>query len=313
MIPTSRESLITYCLRELGAPVIAIDVAQEQLDDRVDEALLFFKNYSKEGTVEKLYKHVITASSMTIVPVSGTFQKGEYVLGSTSGKKAKIYKVNSSTSLDTVYETTELTPGETITGQVSGATATFSSILLGDIDNEYATIDPSILSIMQLMPLGTNTNSLFDVRYQMAISYLSDLANMDLVDYDMKMRHITLINDMFNAVPMTDFSRYSNRLGIKWNWKRQVIPGNFLIMRVLVTLDPTAYPKIFGDMFLMEYTTQLIKRQWGSNLKKFKNIALLNGVQLDGNTIYEEADGKIKELKEHAEKAFQLPTPFFVG
>jgi hypothetical protein len=313
MIPATRDQLITYALRQLGAPVIAINVAQEQLEDRVDEGLLFYLNYSKEGSVEKLYKHVITASTMTLSGVTGTFVKGEYVKGNTSGKKAKVYTVPSGTTLTTVYETTALTPTETIVGQTSGATATFVSIVLGDIDNQYVSIDPSILSIMQLMPLGTNTNSLFDVRYQMAVSFLSDLANMDLVDYDLKMRHITLINDLFNAVPMMDYSRISNQLGIKWNWKTQVVPGNYLVMRVLTKLDPATWPKVYSDEFLIELTTQLIKRQWGNNLKKFRNVQLLNGVVLDGDKIFEEADAAIKELKEYARKSFQLPTPFFCG
>lgn len=312
MIPASRDQLITYALRQLGAPVIAIDVAQEQLEDRVDEALLFFLNYSKEGTVERLYKHAVTASTVSISATVGTFVDGEILQGNTSGTRAKIYDVTNSTTLKTVYESGEFTASETLTGIVSGATCTFDSIVKGDIDNQYASIDPAVISISQMLPIGSNTRSLFDVRYQMAIAYLSNIGDMDLIDYDLKMRHISLINDMFSAVPAIDYSRISNRLDIKWNWNT-VKPGDFLVFRTLQTVNPTDFPKIYGDMFLIELTTELIKRQWGNNLKKFGNVQLLNGVVLNGDKIYEEADQKIKELKEFAQKSFQLPTPFFCG
>ena len=41
MIPNSRQSLINYCLRNLGAPVLEINVDEDQIEDRVDEALQF--------------------------------------------------------------------------------------------------------------------------------------------------------------------------------------------------------------------------------------------------------------------------------
>ena len=41
--PTSREELIEYCLRSLGKPVITINIEEEQLEDRVDEALQFYQ------------------------------------------------------------------------------------------------------------------------------------------------------------------------------------------------------------------------------------------------------------------------------
>lgn len=60
MAVNSRESLKQYCLRALGAPVLEINVDDDQLEDRLDEALDYFRLYHYDG-IEKVYlKHQVT-------------------------------------------------------------------------------------------------------------------------------------------------------------------------------------------------------------------------------------------------------------
>lgn len=60
MAVASRDQFIEYCLRKLGAPVVEINLAEEQISDRIDEALEYFRLYHYDG-IEKLYmKHLIT-------------------------------------------------------------------------------------------------------------------------------------------------------------------------------------------------------------------------------------------------------------
>ncbi len=62
--PTTRAEFKTYCLRRLGFPVIEINVDDDQVDDRIDDALAFFNDYHFDGT-EKIYmKHMITAEDI---------------------------------------------------------------------------------------------------------------------------------------------------------------------------------------------------------------------------------------------------------
>ena len=62
--PTTRAELVTYCKRKLGFPVIEINVDDDQVDDRIDEALSFYQDYHFDGT-EKIYmKHMITAEDI---------------------------------------------------------------------------------------------------------------------------------------------------------------------------------------------------------------------------------------------------------
>ena len=63
-VPTSKSTFKEYCLRQLGKPVIDINVDEDQIDDRIDEALQYFAQYHYDG-VERVYlKRAITQSEI---------------------------------------------------------------------------------------------------------------------------------------------------------------------------------------------------------------------------------------------------------
>ena len=64
-VPTSRAEFKEYCLRNLGKPVIEINVDDDQVDDRIDEALKYYWDYHFDGSEKTYYKHVITADDKT--------------------------------------------------------------------------------------------------------------------------------------------------------------------------------------------------------------------------------------------------------
>lgn len=64
-VPSTREEFKAYCLRRLGDPVIDINVDDEQVEDRIDEALAYYQDYHFDGTERVLVKHVVTASDKT--------------------------------------------------------------------------------------------------------------------------------------------------------------------------------------------------------------------------------------------------------
>lgn len=63
--PNSRQTLIDYCMRSLGAPVIEINVDEDQLEDRVDEAMQFYQEYHSDSIVRNYRKHLVTADDVT--------------------------------------------------------------------------------------------------------------------------------------------------------------------------------------------------------------------------------------------------------
>jgi len=63
-LPATRQQYIDYCLRKLGDPVIEINVDEDQLEDRVDEALLYYREYHSDATIRNYLKHQITADDV---------------------------------------------------------------------------------------------------------------------------------------------------------------------------------------------------------------------------------------------------------
>lgn len=64
-IPSSRSELKSWCLRKLGEPTIKVNVADSQVEDRIDEALQYFTEYHFDGVEKVYYKHVVTADDIT--------------------------------------------------------------------------------------------------------------------------------------------------------------------------------------------------------------------------------------------------------
>lgn len=110
MAVNSRESLKEYCLRALGAPVLEINVDSDQLEDRIDEALEFFRLYHYDG-IEKVYlKHQITQTDIDNkwIPMSELVYGVERVLPISSGAATSknIFDLQYQLRLNDLYDLT---------------------------------------------------------------------------------------------------------------------------------------------------------------------------------------------------------------
>ena len=145
--PNSKTTFKDYCLRNLGAPVIEINIDDDQLDDRVDEALQFYQSYHDDA-IEKVYlRHVVTNSEITLTgSVAGNFTEGEIITGATSGAKAAIKTgVATKITYNALKDSNKVfAVGETITGADSGTTAVTAAITKGDIENGYLPLNDSV-------------------------------------------------------------------------------------------------------------------------------------------------------------------------
>lgn len=64
-VPTTKQEFKEYCLRRLGKPVIEINVDDEQVDDRISDALNYYRDYHFDGTEKDYLKHQLTSSDIT--------------------------------------------------------------------------------------------------------------------------------------------------------------------------------------------------------------------------------------------------------
>lgn len=319
---SSRKELIHWCLRKLGAPVIDINVDDDQIEDRIDEALMYFRDYHFDG-VERCYLHYqITASTMTLqTAYSEDITRGSIITGQTSGATAVAYdkSLDGKTIRFRSQNGKEFTKGETIsiennteTGQILNSD---SAIVIGDIDNKYINVGQKVISITNIIPqesstIGGNLGGMFDFQYQFALNNMFNLASTDLVTYDIYQRYISMWEFMFRGQKGVRFNRKTDRVYIDLqDW----IVDQWIILEAWVALDPAQYTEVYSDEFVKQYACSLIKQQWGTNLKKFSGIQLPGGTTLNGKEIYDEATEELEKLQERLKSEFQLPPDFIVG
>ena len=318
-LPATRVDLIEWCLRKLGAPVIDINLDEDQIEDRIDEGLAYFRDYHFDG-VERCYlKHQITAShfTTTAAPV-GTFNNDDIIKGNTSNAEAYVWDVSGTTvRFRTKLGTFSL--GETVTNTSTGGTFTIASapnsITIGDIDNQYLAVSDRVISITDILPpqsstIGGNLGGIFDFQYQWSLNNMFSLASTDLITYDIYKQYISLWEFMFRGKKGLRFNRKTDKVYIDIN---NFLIDQYVILEAWVALDPEQYKEVYGDEIVREYCYNLLKEQWGNNLKKFSGIQLPGGVTLNGQQIYDEAQRDLEKLRERIRKEFELPPDFMVG
>jgi hypothetical protein len=248
--PNTRAGLVAYCKRSLGYPVLEINVDDDQVEDRVDEAIQYYQEFHSDASHKTYLKHLITAT---------------------------------------------------------------------DIANEYITLDSDIIHVTKMFPLASNFNqgrNFFDIKYQMMLNDMADLVSFagDLAYYEQMQQYLSLLDMKLNGQPQVQFSRRQNRLYIFGDIADDdVKEGEYIIAEVYRTIDPETFTSIYNDMWLKEYTTALIKRQWGQNLIKFEGMQLPGGVTLNGRQLFDDATNEIERLRERIRLEFEMPVDFFVG
>lgn len=315
----SREDLKQYALRALGAPVLEINVDEDQLEDRLDEALDYWNLYHYEG-VEQIYmKHAIKASEIVLTtPVAANYQIAERIVGATSGAMAEVVRESTRVSNGTLLLVKNIVgtfqAGEVIAGSQSGLASTVSSVKLGEYDKKYIDIPDYVYGVTKILGMGqaSSSKNIFDLQYQLRLNDLYDLTSTSLIYYKTVMSHLALLDLELNGHQLFRFNRLSNRLYLDANWATDFILGDHIIIQGYRALDPTTYGRVFNEPWLKHYVTALFKKQWATNLKKFSGIQLPGGVTLDGDKLYDEATSEIKELEDELQNK-AAPLDFFLG
>jgi hypothetical protein len=243
---TSRQDLKEYCLKKLGSPVVEINVADEQIEDRIDDAFQFYREYHYDA-VELVYlKHQFTDE---------------------------------------------------------------------EIGKQYVEMNDLVVGVNRILPFTARSRGvdIFDIRYQILINDLYSLMSTDLIYYTMVKTQLELINNLLVGEKPIRFNRHMNRLYLDMDWAADVRAGEYVIIECYRILDPETYTDVYDDMFLKRYATALIKRQWGTNLKKFEGVQLPGGVTLSGQQLYTEAEQEIQQIEQEIQSKFELPVDMFIG
>ena len=319
MAVASREQLKQYALRALGAPVLEINVDEDQLEDRIEEALDYWRLYHYEG-IEQIYmKHQIRASEIILgSPIAGNFQIAERITGLTSGATAEICRETGRESAGTLLLIKNVVGtfqnGEDIQSDTSNITTNIISATLNEYDKKYIDIPDLVYGVTKVLSIGmaSSSKNIFDLQYQLRLNDLYDLTSTSIIYYKTVMQHLALLDLELNGHTSFRFNRTQNRLYLDINWAQDIPLGDYIIVQGYRALDPTTWTKVWNEPWLKHYVTALFKKQWATNLKKFQGIQLPGGVTLDGDSLYREATDEINALEDELQTK-SAPLDFFLG
>jgi hypothetical protein len=322
MAVSSRQGLIDYCLRRLGFPVIEINVDDDQIEDRIDDALQYFQEYHFDG-VERVYlQHQITGATLRFSGLSSpSFEIGETLVGATSGASCRVISIDGMT-VSASKVSGVFVANETVTGENSGFSRALSATSFytpGDIENGYVTIPDAVIGVIRVLPVNgpssgmNNANNMFDVVYQFRMNDMYNLLSADMIYYTQMKQYLSMLDMLLVGDRSFAYNRKTDKLQIHCNWSDVFDPGDFIIVECYRIVDPSTYTQIYNDMFLKKYATALIKKQWGDNMKKFGGMQLPGGIVMNGQQVYDEAVQEINLIEEEMQLKAELPVDFMVG
>ena len=239
MYSTNRDDLIDYCLRALGHPVVEVNIDEEQLDDRIDEALQWFREHHPDGSKRFYLKHQLTQE---------------------------------------------------------------------DIDNQHVDFadDLDLTAVVRMIPMTFNNahSGWFSDAWQVMAYTITDFTRGsgivgDLAYYEQMQQNLSLIDMKLGGVPQITFDRQYNRINLHIS-KTKLSVGDYVVFEVYGIRNPddsvNEYNSLWNHKFVKEYSTALIKRQWGMNLVKFDGMVLPGGVTVNARQIYEDALQDIERI-----------------
>lgn len=314
----TREKLTNYIYNKLGYPVVEVNVAEEQVDYAIDDAIEFAQDYHDDFTDKVYYKHQVSGTEVTLSSNSAnSFVIGEQVTG-TNGASFTIFSIPAENKLVTSIVNGTLIGSEVITGTTSGFSTTLAGsnpVLIGDIQNGYVTLPEGIQTVLKVLPIHNNKNSanfIFDVKYQFAQSDYINQQRGDLVYYQVTQDYLSLMEFQFNVNPRIEYNRYTNVCRLDFNWEREVLPNQFVVFEAYAIVDYNAFGRLLNDRLFKELCVAKVKRQWGTNTKKYAGVSLPGGVTIQGDKIYQEGTEEEIAIQEEIKKTMQPPAlPFF--
>jgi len=277
--PSSRQDLINYVKRQLGAPVLEINVADEQIDDLVDDALQYFHERHFDGVIRTYLKYKITADDIS----RGRSRGDSNAVGITT---------------------------ETVSHSVGNST-TFSF----EENGNYLPVPSSITGVNKIFRLTSSSatsGSMFSVKYQLFLNDLYYWDTIDLLQYSMVQNKLSDIDYLLNPLKHFRFNQRQDRLYIDMDWG-QVVKDDYLIIDCWRLLDPSSFTQVWNDSFLKMYLTALVKRQWGQNLMKFQGVKLPGGVELNGRQMFDDAERELERIREKMSSTYELPPLDMIG
>ena len=277
--PSTRQELIDYCLRRLGAPVLEINIDDDQIDDLVDDAVQYFQERHFDG-VERMYlKYKITQNDLDRGRAKNT--NGIGIVTTTANSTIPGY----GTTSFNFYET-----------------------------SNYIQVPDSVIGIEKVFKFDTSSISggMFSIKYQLFLNDLYYFNSVELLQYAMTKTYLEDIDFLLSTDKQVRFNKRQDRLYLDIDWGSES-KDNWIVLDCYRALDPASFSQVYNDSFLKKYLTALIKRQWGQNLIKFNGVKLPGGIELNGRQLYDDAERELDDIKSRMTLEYESPPYDFIG
>jgi len=215
--PSTRQTHIDYCLRRLGDPVIEINVDDDQLEDRVDESLEYFREYHSEALQRTFLKHLVTATDVT----------NEFItIDSAITQVTKLFSIQTGTSTTNFFDIKY----QMMLNDMTDIHGTMGNLAYYDMMQQYlGTID---------MMLNGNPQTTF-VRKQNRLYIHGDFAGGDIVAGKY------LVAEVYKEINDSDYTTVWNDLWLKeyttalfkQQWGQNLIKFDGMVLPGGVTLN----------------------------------------------------------------------------
>ncbi len=279
--PSSRADLINYCKRQLGAPVLEINIADEQVEDIIDDALQYFHERHFDGVLQTYLKYKITEDDINRGRARGANNNAVGIVTTTA------------------------------TTTIAGTATTFSY----EENSNFLEIPPAVIGINKIFRYDgseTTTNNMFSIKYQMFLNDMYYFGSTEILTYAMTKRYLEDLDFALNTEKQIRFNQRQDRLYLDVDWG-DVKKDDYFIIDCYRLIDPNDFNRVFNDSFLKRYATGLMKRQWGQNLIKFQGVKLPGGVELNGRQIYDDAQRDLEVIREQMSTTYELPPLDMIG
>jgi hypothetical protein len=316
--PTTRNQFKDYCLRRLGHPVIEINVDDDQIEDRIDDALQFFHDYHFDGCEKMFMKHQITQADIerrwiycpdAVIFVTGVMpfdQSNSSINMFDLRYQLRLHDLYDFTSVSYVSYEITMQHIRTLNLLFSGTpqfrfnrhqNKVFLDVHWGSdlkpgeyvIIECYRALNPDIVTLTGTLTGNTTSNTITGT----GTIFDQELLENDFITLstgeEVQVRHINTPTEL-------------------------VIAANALTANATAnTATKAGVSDVWNDRFLKQYATAKLKYQWGSNLSKFAGIQLPGGVTLDGPRIMDEAQREIDKIEEEMSSFNILPSDMYMG
>jgi len=282
--PSSRQGLIDYGLRQLGAPVLEINIDDDQIDDLLDDAIQVFNERHFDGVEEMFLKYKFTQADID---------------------RGKATNETGSTNTVGLAATTGTSTN------ISGYGTTTSNFVE---NSNFIQVPDNIIGIEKIFKFDSSSISggMFSIKYQLFLNDLYYFNSVELLQYSMVKSYLEDIDFLLTPERQVRFNKKQNRLYLDMDYN-SISENDFIVIDCQRILDPNDFTKVYNDPFLKMYFTALLKRQWGQNLIKFRGVKLPGGLELNGREIYDDGQREIDAILQKMQLEYELPPLDFIG